>query len=547
MEICNEDISEESKNVKDDETENIDDVNESEISAAAINSAAEENTEHIDAVTVISEKNPEEEPQKSEAELISIKPADILTDENLIKEVPKISKPEETLPSQSMQNEVVKLQPPQPLYPHLQAEKKEKLIETQSMQLPSIRERPSVPKEQSRSELMQPLTENQLISFYYNSELEYCEQFEETFVEVSAEIFFFELFETIIYFSIRQVELKVPDSDWAHLLRSYCDACRQIQAVELQKSDLVKQLDTVKDALWNFKNKTVKQKVRFFESICKNYIFILQGKCGEGKPATGSASYQEAQKNEEAFKRLQSNLEQYRDLIFTKRASFLCKTQTFELLCDSFVNELSNDVIKGFQIHPGAPVLIIFNVANCVGSGSFQNRILDCLRVLFFHLRQPNLPQIFDKNVRKWISKLISVLLRCARIEDHFFILNHLLRSPPGTAEWLANAIQPNAIPSESVPFRQLCDHFVGFLSFLMNPVRKRDEFMSDFIREEMKKIDASWAMVTEEGDELVDENHILHVGEADLLVILNQFSFDQLFAWILESFRGKENRLNAI
>ena len=77
--------------------------------------------------------------------------------------------------------------------------------------------------------------------------------------------------------------------------------------------------------------------------------------------------------------------------------------------------------------------------------------------------------------------ELHSLLLQCATLlriadrEDHLFVVNHLLRLPPGAGAWMAPCLQMVDIPemtsaSEAIG-HPLFDHCVALLDLLMQPV----------------------------------------------------------------------------
>ena len=66
----------------------------------------------------------------------------------------------------------------------------------------------------------------------------------------------------------------------------------------------------------------------------------------------------------------------------------------------------------------------------------------DCCSVLFAFQRINSQDTLFVEETRRWLSDSIAILLRFATLEDHRFILNHVLRCPRGIANWAITFVQ---------------------------------------------------------------------------------------------------------
>jgi len=76
-----------------------------------------------------------------------------------------------------------------------------------------------------------------------------------------------------------------------------------------------------------------------------------------------------------------------------------------------------------------------------------------------------------------YVSDKVATLLRLATMEDHIFLLSHVLRCPAGIAKWAGSYIQPVApvysSHDASTSFGSvLLDHFVTMLATILQPVR---------------------------------------------------------------------------
>eukprot|EP01087_Luapelamoeba_hula_P004920 TRINITY_DN1491_c0_g1_i3.p1 TRINITY_DN1491_c0_g1~~TRINITY_DN1491_c0_g1_i3.p1 ORF type:complete len:2603 (+),score=361.71 TRINITY_DN1491_c0_g1_i3:137-7945(+) len=76
----------------------------------------------------------------------------------------------------------------------------------------------------------------------------------------------------------------------------------------------------------------------------------------------------------------------------------------------------------------------------------------------------------FYKDVRGWLLYMGGVLVRCARYEDHAFLLEHVM-SCPHAGEWAAQLIQ---FPAPGLWTEETCQHFVRQLGRFVRPMALR-------------------------------------------------------------------------
>ena len=82
-----------------------------------------------------------------------------------------------------------------------------------------------------------------------------------------------------------------------------------------------------------------------------------------------------------------------------------------------------------------------------------------------------------------WMLTQVATLLRLASLDDHLFLLNHILRCPAGISRWAAvSYVQPlypdpaTTAPDDSADVgwtsNVLLDHVVAMLAMLLQPIR---------------------------------------------------------------------------
>jgi len=154
--------------------------------------------------------------------------------------------------------------------------------------------------------------------------------------------------------------------------------------------------------------------------------------------------------------------------------------------------------------------------------------------------RRVNEDTQFHDDILLWLQKLVSVLQRVGCPGDHFFLLNHILRCPAGVSEWAVPFIQIKVLNNPSGVF-----HFMQSLALLMSPVKNRAEFLCHMKPSEQKPSSSgpasgTWTLVDEGGEEDEDpETSWLLLNEDDLVILLSQFPFHELFQHLLR-FKAK-------
>lgn len=90
-----------------------------------------------------------------------------------------------------------------------------------------------------------------------------------------------------------------------------------------------------------------------------------------------------------------------------------------------------------------------------------------------------------------WFQKLVSLHLRLATKQDHWFLLFNILRCPSGVGQWACEFIQipckdgvnTNSHTNE-LPLQLQCpeiNHCMSVLQVLVMPIKKRNEYLKQF------------------------------------------------------------------
>ncbi|XP_014679500.1 PREDICTED: ectopic P granules protein 5 homolog [Priapulus caudatus] len=142
------------------------------------------------------------------------------------------------------------------------------------------------------------------------------------------------------------------------------------------------------------------------------------------------------------------------------------------------------------------------------------------------------------KPVQEWLTCMVSALLRIATYEDHLFILNHLLRCPPGLADWTAAFIQVLPSTGAGSQGQVAVDHALTVLATMTSPIRGREEFLQHMNSQNDNRTNASkpWVVLNSEGEEENEDasRPWLLLAESDLILLLSQLQLNDVFRFAL-------------
>lgn len=162
-----------------------------------------------------------------------------------------------------------------------------------------------------------------------------------------------------------------------------------------------------------------------------------------------------------------------------------------------------------------------------------------CVSILFLFLRDIQPDKRFTKNVRLWITNLVSLQLRIATWQDHLFILYHVLRCPVGVGGWAAQLIQipsPKDIYVGTSPFTlPEFQHCVAFINALLLPIKERGRFLEKITKDLNSAIDPVeediWVLVDSDGEEgSTPTGECAGLKENDLVAFIDQIPLEMIF-----------------
>uniref|UniRef100_A0A914PGW9 Uncharacterized protein n=1 Tax=Panagrolaimus davidi TaxID=227884 RepID=A0A914PGW9_9BILA len=274
--------------------------------------------------------------------------------------------------------------PPRNVYPKLETEE---IPPLQEKQLPMIIEPPKYTEKEAKVKypaLIEPiieappatltssasqyfkegelLTEGQLLQYYQNEQLEFVDDFIEVFTEQ---------------------ELN-PHNALNDLLEKYKDVCEKLQMKSDSKEATVAELTKVNNEVWHVEDKQVTE----------------NGRCGDDRAASGTASYKEAKFIAAKIVELKEKLDELTQRELDETLCLEIRARSLALQIQWTVVMINNDFLVELKTGASAlPTLIATSLSSIK-----RRQLRGALSDLFFFLRFPVLPKRFsDSHVQQMI------------------------------------------------------------------------------------------------------------------------------------------------
>ncbi|XP_072520636.1 ectopic P granules protein 5 homolog isoform X3 [Salminus brasiliensis] len=300
------------------------------------------------------------------------------------------------------------------------------------------------------------------------------------------------------------------------LLLNYWRCRKQLSQAQAELQAANSDCKSAQNRLWSFRDEQL----------------TLQGVCADQVKVCGYHRFQQVVLNEAVVAELRHLFEAKAELLHQTVALHSYTSVLSRLQVESYLYRLlsTNPITRSVSIQdagPGTPK----------SQPSSLQPLKECIGVLFSFTRRVLDDSQFQNDIHLWLQKLVSVLHRVGLAGDHLYILNHLLCCPAGVGKWAVPFLQIKVLDNPSG-----VNHFIQALAILMSPVRDRADFLCHMKPSDVKSnnsysgpASANWTLVDEGGEEDEDpETSWLLLSEDDLIALLSQFPFDELFKHLL-------------
>ncbi|XP_020505539.2 ectopic P granules protein 5 homolog [Labrus bergylta] len=286
------------------------------------------------------------------------------------------------------------------------------------------------------------------------------------------------------------------------LLQNYWRCRRQLTQSHTQLHTQSSDCKSTQNRLWSFRDEQL----------------TLQGVCADQSKVCGYHRFQQAEFSQSVLAELSRLFEVRSELLHQKVALHAYTALLSRLQVESYLFRLLKDY-SGSKTQP------------C----SFKP-LKEAISVLFSFIRRVLDDTQFQTDIHHWLERLVAVLLHVGGSGEHLYLLCHLLCCPAGVGKWASAFLQIQVWGNVNG-----VQHFMQALAVLMSPARQRAEFLGHLKPCESQSSAASgsesgnWTLVDEGGEEDEDpDSSWLLLCEEDLISLLNQFPFQQLYSQML-------------
>ncbi|CAG7722933.1 unnamed protein product [Allacma fusca] len=320
---------------------------------------------------------------------------------------------------------------------------------------------------------------------------------------------------------LSKVQSSYPNFELYELLNNYSRVCNQLSGCEKSLLSLKDQCEDFEKQVWTVSSKSITK----------------EGTCEDQNIVTGMYQYHTAHLNNTVVCQLNKVLKDLKELLKDSFPLYvysvqLCKAQIDHFFYKSFHHiNLQDFGIQGY--HAAYPSYEIQSDAELLKLS---------ISTLFQFIRKPQMHPQFAKDCQNWLNQSVGLLLRIATLEDHMFILNHVIRSPPGTiSKWASKFVQVPALPVPAYPDEYVAtsfghlhlDYSLTVLSCILNSVPKREEFLKQHViaQKNIGVPDSSlqWVVVDSDGEDDLGDSSCFK--ESDVVALLHQVPFESIFA----------------
>ncbi|KAF2894637.1 hypothetical protein ILUMI_11535 [Ignelater luminosus] len=374
-------------------------------------------------------------------------------------------------------------------------------IETEKLNLSNVRTdvylNSSIVKEATVvRNCIKPYTESQLAALYTNNELETVQQFSSQFVEA---------------------ELKgcaIKRHPLYELLENFLQARHKLTGNSLEADQLRQEYREIQNQIWSIESSVVSGR----------------GECQDGNSVLATHTYNKATFHRSVFQTVGRILTSLRKVVTENHVLYSYLVEISRLQIELYLQTLTSNCLNVSQLQQNASVtLITHNVPPHLIPVLSELRL--SISVLFSFQRRLIRDTEFIKQTRDWLNRLVAILLRLANWQDHLFILNHILRCPPGVGSWAVQFVQtPLTDRLQESPFSSYqINHIIAVLATILMPVQKREQFLEQIAQSRENPDDSLWVIVDSEGEE-DEESSGTALRENDLVQLMNQLPIDNLF-----------------
>ena len=347
------------------------------------------------------------------------------------------------------------------------------------------------------SPIIKPFTERQLLSLYQNEKITQAQELTEDFV------------------ASEQGFLGFSNVILSDLLNDYLRCRLSLISSEKSLEKLKKQLEDDEKLVWTLQDEKVEN----------------EGQCHDKVKVVAIHRYKKAQYNASHASSANRTMKHLREELFEHHSLSLFKSAKGKLKIESYLSHLCRQ-------------------SEVKEDASSSQAVKIAISILFSFQRKIVADQVIVQETRSWLTLLCRTLMQnSGTFSDRLFLLNHVLRCPPGVGHWAASYVQV-PVPSDTEEQEYLASNnlnqMVAMLALLFSPIRGRREMLREFCLPNRRNSAAAeaednhaWVVLDSDGEDdecsNVSNDGTFPLRENDFVALLNQFPFENLFKYLLK------------
>lgn len=290
------------------------------------------------------------------------------------------------------------------------------------------------------------------------------------------------------------------DDEFYFLLSSFYEIRTKIDQLTNEYDVLQRKIASLLPHVWSFSCEKIEA-----GSYCGDNVYLKR-----------SVLYEQANFDRNLAKEIDDTLRQLRTIIYQQYVALKYQTLWYKMKIDLYV----------------ADVLV---------DNRTSKKLLHTIEVLFNFQRYRTRDQLFYTYTRQLLKQAIDLVYKYGNYNETLFIINHVLRCPPGIHQWATSFVR-FLLPTS---FDLLCSpmyirYVAHFLATLLFPIKNRDIFLQNWLGENGETIppiatlpaaknQQQWMLIDADGHERAALLRWDTLNEDDLISLLNQFNLNYL------------------
>ena len=291
------------------------------------------------------------------------------------------------------------------------------------------------------------------------------------------------------------------DDEFYFLISSFYDIRTKIDQLTNEYDVLQRKITSLLPHVWSFSSEKIES-----GAYCGDNVYLKR-----------SILYEQANFDRNLAKEVQDTLKQLRTIIYQQYVALKYETLWYKMKLDIYIY-------------------------NLITINRTTKKLLYTIEILFNFQRYRTADNLFYTYTRQLLKQIIDVVYQYGNYNETLFIINHVLRCPPGIHQWAMNFVR-FLLP---ISFDVLCSsryirYVAHFLATLLFPIKNRDLFLKNWLGENGETVSPistmntnenqqqQWMLIDADGQERAALLRWDTLNEEDLIALLNQFNLNSL------------------